>query len=283
MKVLEDMSTNNDSQEAKKPLTLNRPKKLELKKTVETGQVRQSFSHGRTKTVQVEVKRKRTYRPGDGGSMTAVSEEAQAQAEEAEVFAPQRPVPDALRNLRPEEREARMRALEHAKEDAARREIEDAERRKREAEEAERRRLEAEERARREADEAVRRQSEGLPQETPEEARAAEAAVAAAKEAEAAQVAEPVEPMPAPVSRDSERLVRPTPKAREAEDEGPRGLKKKTPVKAPPPSRGKGEPKRRQGKLTITQALDDEGNEDRIRSLAAVRRQRAAVRSENRA
>ena len=41
----------------KKTLTLN--KKLELKKTVEKDQVRQSFSHGRSKTVEVEVKRKR--------------------------------------------------------------------------------------------------------------------------------------------------------------------------------------------------------------------------------
>ncbi|MEX0758033.1 MAG: IF-2-associated domain-containing protein, partial [Tistlia sp.] len=169
------MSTENESQEAKKPLTLNRPKKLELKKTVETGQVRQSFSHGRTKTVQVEVKRKRTYRPGDGGGMTAVPEEAQApeEAETLQQLPQQRVVPPALRNLRPEEREARMRALEHAKEETARREVEDAERRKREAAEAEGRRLEAEDRARREADEAVRRQAEGLPEETAEEARAA--------------------------------------------------------------------------------------------------------------
>ena len=41
----------------KKTLTLS--KKLELKKVVEKDQVRQSFSHGRSKTVEVEVKRKR--------------------------------------------------------------------------------------------------------------------------------------------------------------------------------------------------------------------------------
>ncbi len=41
----------------KKTLTLT--KKLELKKVVEKDQVRQSFSHGRSKTVEVEVKRKR--------------------------------------------------------------------------------------------------------------------------------------------------------------------------------------------------------------------------------
>ena len=41
---------------------LSRPSgggRLELKKTVETGMVRQSFSHGRSKAVAVEVKKTR--------------------------------------------------------------------------------------------------------------------------------------------------------------------------------------------------------------------------------
>ena len=57
------MTTN--EQERKRPLNLARSGgRLELKKTVETGQVRQSFPHGRTKTVTVEVKRKRSFGPG---------------------------------------------------------------------------------------------------------------------------------------------------------------------------------------------------------------------------
>ena len=36
--------------------------RLELKKTIEGGTVRQSFSHGRTKSVSVEVKKIRTYK-----------------------------------------------------------------------------------------------------------------------------------------------------------------------------------------------------------------------------
>ena len=48
--------------EPKKSLSLSRPGRLELKKTVDAGSVRQSFPHGRTKTVQVEVKRTRTYK-----------------------------------------------------------------------------------------------------------------------------------------------------------------------------------------------------------------------------
>ena len=47
-----------------KKLGLSRPGKLELKKTVETGQVRQSFSHGRSKMVTVEVRKETDLRPG---------------------------------------------------------------------------------------------------------------------------------------------------------------------------------------------------------------------------
>src|SRR3546814_17722325 len=66
-------STSNES-EAKQPLKLSRPGKLQLKKTVETGQVRQSFSHGRSKAVTVEVKRSRTFERGSTGRMAEVTE-----------------------------------------------------------------------------------------------------------------------------------------------------------------------------------------------------------------
>src|SRR5580698_6747199 len=55
----------------KTPLTLGRGK-LELKKTVESGQVRQSFSHGRSKVVQVERKRKRQFEMGADGKVQEV-------------------------------------------------------------------------------------------------------------------------------------------------------------------------------------------------------------------
>ena len=57
---------------AKKGVLKARPGRLELKKTVDAGQVRQSFSHGRTKSVAVEVRRKRTFTQGAGGSMEEV-------------------------------------------------------------------------------------------------------------------------------------------------------------------------------------------------------------------
>jgi translation initiation factor IF-2 len=53
-------------EEKKKTLSLS-GKKLELKKSVKAEQIRQSFSHGRSKTVAVEVKRKRVIeKPGEG-------------------------------------------------------------------------------------------------------------------------------------------------------------------------------------------------------------------------
>jgi translation initiation factor IF-2 len=57
----------NNEQEAKRPLTLSRPGgRLELKPVggPTAAQVRQSFSHGRSKTVQVEVKKKLIVVPG---------------------------------------------------------------------------------------------------------------------------------------------------------------------------------------------------------------------------
>src|SRR6478609_7245410 len=56
---------------AKTPLSLSKGK-LELKKTVESGQVRQSFSHGRSKVVQVERKRKRQFEMGADGKVQEV-------------------------------------------------------------------------------------------------------------------------------------------------------------------------------------------------------------------
>ncbi|MBT5513461.1 MAG: IF-2-associated domain-containing protein, partial [Rhodospirillaceae bacterium] len=53
-------------------LSLARPGKLELKKTVGSGSVRQSFSHGRSKMVAVERKTKRTFAIDSGGHMAEV-------------------------------------------------------------------------------------------------------------------------------------------------------------------------------------------------------------------
>ena len=56
----------------KKKLGLSGKTKLELSKTVRGGTVRQSFSHGRVKSVEVEVKKVRTF--NKNSSNTSVSE-----------------------------------------------------------------------------------------------------------------------------------------------------------------------------------------------------------------
>ena len=57
----------------KKKLGLSGKSKLELSKTVRGGTVRQSFSHGRVKSVEVEVKKVRTF--NKNLSNVAISEE----------------------------------------------------------------------------------------------------------------------------------------------------------------------------------------------------------------
>ena len=71
-----------EKQKEGKKLGQSRPGKLELKKTVETGQVRQNFSHGRSRMVTVEVRKKRTFAPDAGGHMAEIPAEKDPVAEE---------------------------------------------------------------------------------------------------------------------------------------------------------------------------------------------------------
>src|SRR5690606_30145453 len=122
----------------RKPLSLARPGKLELKKGPETGQVRQSFPHGRTKTVQVEVRKKRALAPGESGRPGDFGDGSSSRRSGGQA-----------RVLTAEERASRTRALQGA--------IKDEEiRRQAEIDQSRR----AEEDARRAAEEAVKRQAE---------------------------------------------------------------------------------------------------------------------------
>ncbi|MEC8176935.1 MAG: translation initiation factor IF-2 associated domain-containing protein, partial [Pseudomonadota bacterium] len=92
-----------------------RSKTLSLKRTVESGQVRQSFSHGRSKSVLVEKRRKRTI---NSGGAEAVPAEEIAQQSEAQS-SPQ----DNLSKTQQDRRqaaviEAKQRAMEEAKQRA---------------------------------------------------------------------------------------------------------------------------------------------------------------------
>jgi len=116
--------TESTEKETKKKLSLSRPGKLELKKTVEGGQVRQNFSHGRSKVVTVEVRKKRIFAAGAGGTMTEVKEKVdppvtadEAEVEvvkEAPVAVVEAPVPAQTDHLTESERAVRARALQDA-------------------------------------------------------------------------------------------------------------------------------------------------------------------------
>src|SRR5260370_42413117 len=62
--VVSKRMTEANEQEQKRPLSLRSGGTLGLRRPIETGQVRQSFSHGRSKQVTVEVRKKRVIAPG---------------------------------------------------------------------------------------------------------------------------------------------------------------------------------------------------------------------------
>jgi translation initiation factor IF-2 len=67
-----------NERDANKRGTAGNPPKLELKKTIEAGQIRQSFAHGRSKMVTVEVRKKRTFATDSAGRMAEIHREAEA-------------------------------------------------------------------------------------------------------------------------------------------------------------------------------------------------------------
>ncbi|MEK9971677.1 MAG: translation initiation factor IF-2 N-terminal domain-containing protein, partial [Ferrovibrio sp.] len=111
-----------DVNEQDKDKTAAKPKRLELKKTVETGQVRQSFSHGRTKAVTVEVRKKRTIVPP--GSKAAAGDAAPAAAPAtpaaARTAAPSVHVPSHADKIAEYEATKAAKAAEEAATSAAR-------------------------------------------------------------------------------------------------------------------------------------------------------------------
>jgi len=132
-----------NEQEQKRPLTLSRSGgRLELRKSVEMGQVRQSFSHGRSKTVTVEVRKKRTIGPTpESGRVepppVVALDQASTRALTQEATRPPVTIPRALTA---EEKAGRVRAVHDARkadEEARRRAaVAEADRRRQEEEQA---------------------------------------------------------------------------------------------------------------------------------------------------
>ncbi|MFC7476424.1 translation initiation factor IF-2 [Dankookia sp. GCM10030260] len=197
------MSDQNDQDAGKSRLSL-RPAggRLELGKTVDAGSVRQSFSHGRSKTVQVEVVKKRTVTPtaprqAAGPAAPVPSGGGPRAANPARPSGPQArgPAPAGNRPLTPAELAVRQRVLEEQRRVEAQRQREERERQalmvRSAAEEARRR----EEEDRREAEEAERRAAEDAIRARVEAADAARHAAEDAREA-AADDEEPAAPAP---------------------------------------------------------------------------------------
>ncbi len=239
--------------QTEKPKLGTRPP-LGLKRTVETGKVKQSFSHGRSNTVVVEVKKRRILgRPGEAPPPAEAPKPEPVAEAPKPAPKPAAPAPQPKRTspaddiaarketqtrLLREAEEARLASLEEARRRDDRKRTEQGEEEKRRAEEN------------RKAEEAAVEQARIQAE---EEARAA---------AEAAATPEPEATAPAALEED--RAVR-----------RPVGGHAPAPRRPEParPSRGRGDDRRHHGKLTVTRALSGE-DDSRARSLAALRRAR---------
>jgi translation initiation factor IF-2 len=155
------MSETNDQDTGKGRLSLRPAGRLELGRTVDAGSVRQSFSHGRSKVVQVEVRKKRAPIGAPGTAATGTTAPGTAAPTARAGATPgERPAVTAVpRALTATEQAARQRALVEQQREAAKRE---AERREQEtisilsaAEEARRREEEARKAAEEEARQAA--------------------------------------------------------------------------------------------------------------------------------
>jgi len=261
--------TDTTERERKRPLKLAERGKLELKKTVDAGQVRQSFSHGRSKAVAVEVKRKRTIatpkRGGDeGGSgrMGGVRQLTKAERE-SRVRALRGAI--AGENARAESREEQETAL-RARDEAQR--VYEAEL-ARQAEEAERA-----EAGRRDAEEK-RREAEELRRKTEETRRTEDETRRTRDDEVRKRVADRT------AARQTEREIAVQPPEVDEEERGSRRGKagaKRSSAPAPAPSPRRNEPRRRASKLTVSAALSGDAEEERTRSIAAMRRARERER-----
>ncbi len=270
-----------------KTLTVAPTKTLTLKRPVEQGVVRQSFSHGRTKAVVVEKVKRRTLGVGEAPLKEPPSPPSAAAARAPQTARPAAPAappkqPAAqplrpqtgvvLRTLTDDEREARSRAL------AGAREREEEDRRRQEAEAKVRSEREARERSEREAAEARKREEEARRQQEAEAKRRSEdeakrrlaggepaptpTVLTTARKAAVAAPAPTVAAVPAAANR-----------AVEIDEEATKRVIRRpglpTKIVLPPKVPRSSEQKMR-GRLTVQSVGSDQ--EERTRSVAAFRR-----------
>jgi len=231
LEVITDMSEKEENEKTDEQKT---GKTLSLKRTVDSGQVRQNFSHGRTKSVQVERKRKRMVAPGN---LAAPSSATPSATEPVETKAPdfkEQTSENNLGGLSRQEQAARQAAVAEAKVRAAEEAI-------REKEEAEKRALEEAERLKE----------------------------VAKRKLESPDITDiPVTPLE---TTESPAIPRRKEPARTSEDTLARRKEKTEEPRRPAVAKRGEQQRRRTGKLTINDALNDE---ERVRSMASIRRRR---------
>jgi translation initiation factor IF-2 len=265
-----------------KTLTVTPTKTLTLKRSVEQGVVRQSFSHGRTKAVVVEKVKRRAVGPGDLKAVEpAPSTSAPASAPRRGAPAPTarsaatttapaaapgaaggKPSGVVLRQLTEEERSARAQALAESK-------VSEVEER-RIAEEVARRRDErdAVERAERDAAEARKRDEDDRRRHDEEAKRKAETEAKKRFGEDETKPKTATTTLSAPAAALSARNIVQEPDEEEAPRTVRRGPGAARPVPAPKPTRVG--PEKRRGRLTLVTALT--ADEERERSVASFRR-----------
>ncbi|WP_375641621.1 MULTISPECIES: translation initiation factor IF-2 [unclassified Bartonella] len=233
---------NNDKTTVKKTLTLKRS-------VLETSTVKQNFSHGRTKAVVVETKRRKITRPDEKAEtaqpITKPHVAAQRSKPRFERKKPQESV--AKSNLSSTEMEARLRALEeaHIQERITREQAEEEARRAKEREEILQQEI-------KEKEIHLQQEEEISPAQTP-------------------PVPPLIEQTAIPIAPKNTTVVekRKIDENKEEERHSRRANPAKSEIRVPKVVKGADE--RRRGKLTLNSALDEEGSA-RGRSMAAMRR-----------
>ncbi|MDI9408021.1 MAG: translation initiation factor IF-2 [Candidatus Pacebacteria bacterium] len=256
----------NENEQSSKKLSIGSGGKLGLKSPLESGKVQQSFAHGRSKTVAFEVRKKRGAAADTPKSATdAIVSDSMDDTETpvrvmtvgpsanlatVSLATPRPAAGRSKEDLTESERANRNRALQFAKRDEAEA-----------AQEAEineqNRKAEAEERA-------------------ILEAKQGEAASANPSKNSRSVVDSDHQPSSGPDSPSPSATA--LPREEEAEDDAALRAKKAKPVavevKRQVPVAKRNEPRRRGGKITVSQALDADDIAERVRSLASVRRAR---------
>ncbi|WP_375616440.1 MULTISPECIES: translation initiation factor IF-2 [unclassified Bartonella] len=233
---------NNDKTTIKRTLTLKRS-------VLETSTVKQNFSHGRTKAVVVETKRRKITRPDEKTeTLQPITKPHVAPQRSKPRFEEKKPQESVAKsNLSSAEMEARLRALEeaHIQERITREQAEEKARRAKEQEEILQQEI-------KEKEIHPQQEEEKLPVQTP-------------------PVPPLIEQTDIPLAPKNTTVIekRKIDEDKEEERHNRRSNLSKSEIRVPKVIKGADE--RRRGKLTLNSALDEEGSA-RGRSMAAMRR-----------